>query len=115
VGSPLLDDELGLYAGCFQLVEDQLGLLDRDQAIGVAVDDQGRRIVGRSAIKRAEMMSGVLPPGPDESAVRAPKPGIRRPRRISPKVRTSHEYRIRITRRRQLVFEGKGFSHAIHR
>ena len=59
VASPLLDHELGLDAGGFQLVEDQLGLLDRDQMIGVAVDDQRGRIVGRSVISRADLPSGL--------------------------------------------------------
>ena len=47
-----LDDQLGLDARGLELVEDQLGLLDRDQEILVAVDDQRGRVVGRDVSDR---------------------------------------------------------------
>ena len=47
MSGPFLDDELGLDSRRLELVQDDLGLLDRDQEIGVAVDDQRGRIVGR--------------------------------------------------------------------
>ena len=55
VRSAFLDDQLGLDSGCLQLVEDQLGLLYRHQHIGVAMDDQGGRVVGRRVIGRADL------------------------------------------------------------
>ena len=58
-----LDDELGLDARGLELLEDQLGLLDRHELVGVAVDDQRGRIVGRDVIDRADLAADFQDPG----------------------------------------------------
>ena len=58
-----LDDELGLDAGGLELFQDQLRLLDRNERVGVAVDDQRGWIVGRCVIDRADLAGDFRDPG----------------------------------------------------
>ena len=53
VPGTLLDDELRLDPGLLELLDDQLRLLERDELVLVAVDDQRRRVVGRDVGRSA--------------------------------------------------------------
>ena len=55
VPGAFLDDELGLDPGGLELVQEQLGLLDRNKVIGVAVDDQRGRVIGGHVIHRTDL------------------------------------------------------------
>jgi len=44
----LLDYQRRLDSSLFQLLGDKLGLLKRNQRVGVAMNDQRRRIIGRA-------------------------------------------------------------------
>ena len=59
----LLDDELALDSGRLELVDDELGLLDGHELIGVAVHDQGGRIIRRDVIDRADLAADLEDPG----------------------------------------------------
>src|SRR4051794_3465521 len=54
VPCPVLDDKLALDSGFLQLLDDELGLLDGHEVIGVAVDDENWRIIRRDMIHRAD-------------------------------------------------------------
>jgi len=54
VPRPFADDQLGRHTHFLELRHDEFGLLDRHQLVGVAVNDQRRRIVRRDVIHRRD-------------------------------------------------------------
>src|SRR5262245_50956394 len=59
----LLDHELGVDSDTLELVDDQLRLLDWHQQIGIAVDNEGRRIVGGDMVHGADLAADLENPG----------------------------------------------------
>src|SRR6478609_5997597 len=55
VACALLDDELGLDSGFVQPIDHQLRLLERDQAILIAVDEECGGIIGRDVVDRGDL------------------------------------------------------------
>ncbi len=54
---PFLDDQPGLDARGLQLVKNDLRLLNRDQFVGIAMNDQRGRIVGTGVGDRADLVA----------------------------------------------------------
>ena len=60
VAAAFLDDQLGRHAGFLELLHDQLRLLQRHQLVGVAVNDQRRRVVARDVVDRRHFLADLL-------------------------------------------------------